>query len=291
MFDSETLKKFEFLSLVSNKTFAGVRSGARRNAMLGGGLEFVDYREYAYGDDLRNLDWNVYARFETPLIKRFEEEGDLRVYLFLDCSKSMGETREAVKFDYAKHVAAALAYISLAKSDAVAIVPFAEKPGRFFPPIRGKERFLEVARFLETLEPMDAQTDITSSVRRALEKIKEPGLAIFVSDFFDKNGLDGALEQLLARRFEPVVLQIYEPFDAEPQLRGDFVFTDVETGATKQLTVDATVLKRYKKRFRQFVESNKTSCVKRGLRFYETSTLTPFDSFLLNVTRDNGLGR
>lgn len=291
MFDSETLKKFEFLSLVSNKTFAGVRSGSRRNAMLGGGLEFVDYREYAYGDDLRNLDWNVYARFETPLIKRFEEEGDLRVYLFLDCSPSMGETRDSAKAVYAKRLTAALAYISLAKSDTVAIVPFAAKPGRFFPPIRGKERFLEVARFLENLEPMNAQTDITSSVRGALAKIKEPGLAVFISDFFDKNGLDGALEQLLARRFEPMVLQIYDPFDAEPKLRGDFVFTDVETGATKQLTVDDAVLKRYKKRFRRFVESNRRSCVKRGVRFYETSTAESFDSFLLNITRDNGLGR
>lgn len=291
MFDSETLKKFEYLALVSNKTFAGARSGARRNAMLSGGLEFVDYREYAYGDDLRNLDWNVYARFETPLIKRFEEEGDLRVYIFLDCSRSMGETRDAVKSVYAKRLAAALAYISLAKSDALAIVPFSDKPGRFFPPIRGKERFLEVARFLKNLEPMEAQTDITSAVRGALAKIKEPGLAIFIGDFFDRNGLDGALEQLLARRFEPMVLQIYEPFDADPKLRGDFVFTDVETGAKQKLTVDAAVLKRYRRRFREFVESNRRSCVKRGLRFYATSTSEPFDSFLLNVTRDNGLGR
>ncbi len=291
MFDSETLKKFEFLSLVSNKTFAGNRSGTRRNAMLGGGLEFVDYREYAYGDDLRNLDWNVYARFETPLIKRFEEEGDLRVYLFLDCSRSMGETSDAVKAVYAKRLTAALAYISLAKSDTTTIVPFADKPGRFLPSIRGKDRFLEVARFLQTLEPMDAQTNVASAVNGALAKIKEPGLAIIIGDFFDQNGIDGALEQLLARRFEPMILQIYEPFEAEPKLRGDFVFTDVETGATKKLTIDDAVLKRYKKRFRQFVESNRRACVKRGLRFYETSTDAPFDSFLLNIARDNGLGR
>ncbi|MBQ6828382.1 MAG: DUF58 domain-containing protein [Thermoguttaceae bacterium] len=164
MFDSQTLKKFEFLSIVSNKTFVGTRSGACRNAKLGGGLEFVDYRDYAYGDDLRNLDWNVYARFEIPLIKRFEEEGDLRVYLFLDCSKSMGDTLSSEKFAYAKKVVAALAYISLARSNTVTIVPFAAKAGRFFPPVRGKERFLTVARFLENLEPIDAQTDITSSV-------------------------------------------------------------------------------------------------------------------------------
>ncbi|MBQ7815140.1 MAG: DUF58 domain-containing protein [Thermoguttaceae bacterium] len=290
MFDSQTLKKFEFLSIVSNKTFVGTRSGACRNAKLGGGLEFVDYRDYAYGDDLRNLDWNVYARFEVPLIKRFEEEGDLRVYLFLDCSKSMGDTASSDKFVYAKKVIAALAYISLARSNTVTIVPFAAKAGRFFPPARGKDRFLTVARFLEKLEPIDAQTDITSSVKDALAKIKEPGMAIVVSDFFDKNGLTAALEQFIARRFEPLALQIYEPWEADPKLRGDFVFTDAESGATKELTVDAGVLKRYKERFRRFVDSNRQNCVKRGARFYETSTAAPFESFLLNVTRDNGLG-
>ncbi|MBQ6828381.1 MAG: hypothetical protein IJO46_10250 [Thermoguttaceae bacterium] len=115
-------------------------------------------------------------------------------------------------------------------------------------------------------------------------------MAIVVSDFFDKNGLNGALEQFIARRFEPLALQIYEPQEADPKLRGDFVFNDAESGATKELTVDAGVLKRYKESFRRFVDSNRQNCVKRGARFYETSTAAPFESFLLNVTRDNGLG-
>lgn len=291
MFDSQTLKKFEFLALASNKPFVGTRSGSCRGVKLGGGLEFVDYRDYAYGDDLRHLDWNVYARTETPLIKRFEEEGDLRVYLFLDCSRSMGDSASSEKFVYAKNVVAALTYISLARSNTATILPFAAKTGRVFPPARGKERFLTAAKFLESLEPIDAQTNVTEAVKDGLAKIREPGLAIVVSDFFDKNGINGALKQLIARRFEPMAIQIYEPSEAEPNLRGDYVFTDVETGATKEFTIDADALKKYKIRFRQFVESNRRSCASRGARFYETSTATPFDSFVLNITRDNGLGR
>ena len=98
MFDSQTLKKFEFLSIASSRPFAGQTTGTRRNAKMGGGLEFADYRDYAFGEDLRNLDWNVYARFESLYIKRYQEEGDVPVYCFLDASRSMGATSDAPKF-------------------------------------------------------------------------------------------------------------------------------------------------------------------------------------------------
>ena len=106
MFDSQTLKKFEFLSIASSRPFAGQTTGTRRNAKMGGGLEFADYRDYAFGEDLRNLDWNVYARFESLYIKRYQEEGDVPVYCFLDASRSMGATSDAPKFEYAKKVVA-----------------------------------------------------------------------------------------------------------------------------------------------------------------------------------------
>lgn len=291
MFDSQTLKKFEFLLLTSSKDHVGQTSGARRNSKLGGGVEFVDYRDYVYGDDLRDLDWNVYARLEQPFIKQFQEEGDLPIYCFLDVSRSMGASANSKKFEYAINLVGALGYISLARFDSFGVFTFAEKLEKTFPLTRGKARFLELARFLGQVAPTQGVTDVNGCVQAALAKIRKPGMAPIVSDCYDQNGLDALLERLIARRFEPVVLQIYDREEAEPSDRGDYVYEDIETGKTRAFTVNEGVLKRYRERFQAFIENNRKSCVKRGVRFYSTSTDVPFENFLLNVTRDMTIGR
>src|ERR671936_2363005 len=125
LFDSDFLKKLEYLSLVSRRVFRGSLLAQRRTMQMGGGIEFADHREYTPGDDFRYLDWNLYARHDELLLKRFQEEEDLHVYFFLDCSRSMGFGRP-VKFDFARQVAAALAYIALADLDRIAVTAFAD---------------------------------------------------------------------------------------------------------------------------------------------------------------------
>src|SRR6267154_795159 len=123
LFDSEFLKKLEYLSLISKRVFRGSLMAQRRTMQMGSGIEFADHREYTPGDDFRHLDWNVYARHGDLLLKRFQEEEDLHVYFLLDCSRSMG-FGEPSKFDFARQVAAALAYIALADLDRVAFTTF-----------------------------------------------------------------------------------------------------------------------------------------------------------------------
>src|SRR5918992_5978714 len=123
LFDSDFLKKLEYLSLVSRRVFRGSILAQRRTMQLGGGIEFADHRQYAPGDDFRYLDWNVYARHGELLLKRFQEEEDLHVYFLLDCSRSMAYG-EPSKFDLARQVTAALAYIALADLDRVAVAAF-----------------------------------------------------------------------------------------------------------------------------------------------------------------------
>ena len=148
LFDSDFLKKLEYLSLVSRRVFRGQLLAQRRTMQLGGGIEFADHREYTLGDDLRYLDWNVFARHDELLLKRFQEEEDLHVYILLDSSRSMAYG-EPVKFDYARQVAAALAYIALADLDRVAVVAFAGDIVADFPLTRGKSRILSLLKFLE----------------------------------------------------------------------------------------------------------------------------------------------
>jgi len=141
LFDSDFLKKLEYLSLVSRRVFRGQLLAQRRTMQMGGGIEFADHRDYTPGDDLRYLDWNVFARLGEPLLKRFQEEEDLHVYLFLDCSRSMG-FGDPSKFDYARQITAALAYIGLADLDRVSVSSFAGDLLDSFPLTRGKERIL-----------------------------------------------------------------------------------------------------------------------------------------------------
>src|SRR5262249_41807925 len=121
LFDSDFLKKLEYLSLISRRVFRGQILAQRRTMQLGAGIEFADHREYTPGDDSRSRAWTVSARHDELLLKRFQEEEDLHVYLLLDCSRSMGY---GTKFDFARQVAAALGYIALADLDRVAVVAF-----------------------------------------------------------------------------------------------------------------------------------------------------------------------
>src|SRR4051794_22681057 len=119
LFDSDFLKKLEYLSIVSRRVFRGSLLAQRRTMQFGSGIEFADHREYTAGDDLRYLDWNIYARHGDLLLKRFQEEEDLHVYFLLDCSRSM-QFGNPSKFDLARRVTAALAYIALADLDRIA---------------------------------------------------------------------------------------------------------------------------------------------------------------------------
>ena len=130
MFDSEFLKRLEYLSLLSKRMFKGQLLAQRRTMTTGGGIEFADHREYIHGDDLRYLDWNIYARYGDLLLKRFQEEEDLHVYVLLDASVSMDRADEGgvSKFMLARQIAAALGYIALADLDRVSIVSYDLKP-------------------------------------------------------------------------------------------------------------------------------------------------------------------
>lgn len=301
MFDSDFLKKLEYLALVSQKPFVGESAAGHRNAKLGGGIEFSSYREYVPGDDLRRLDWNVYARLGSTLVKRFQDVGDLHVYCCLDVSESMRGDKSGAKFDYARNLLAALAYISLAHSDIVSVLPFSGSLDQILPPLRGKARFSTLLKFLDSLEPNGSDTDFSTTFRDMTRKIKKPGMVIILSDCFTAlydearsqnkktaGGFIDSLETLLYHRFEPMVIQVMTPAEESPTLRGDYQLIDRETKKTRTVTIDDSVLKNYRKRFSQRIESIRRECIKRKCRHFAFSTRMPFDEAVLAVTRGRG---
>ena len=254
---------------------------------MGGGVEFADHRDYAFGDDLRYLDWNVFARFGNWLIKRFEEEEDLHVYFFLDCSKSMN-CGKPNKFDYAREITAALAYIALADLDRICVVAFADKIYDIFPLTRGKQHLLSLLRFLERLETVGETTNLNRIIADFVHRKQRSGLAVVVSDMFDPDGFKGGIDLLRYRQYEPNIIQVHDATEAEPKLLGDLQLFDAETGKIRDVTISESVLRRYNKKFSEFLDSLQRYCVGNGFGCTISRTAIPFDELILRMMRESG---
>ena len=180
-FDEAFLRKLEYLSIVARRVFGGGLRAERRSRKVGAGIEFADHRDYAPGDDLRYVDWAIYARLERLLLRLFQEEEDLHVYLLIDRSASMAASG---KLDQATRIAAALAYVGLANLDRISVVPFSSDTQPVVRPKRGRGAVLPILKFLEALEP-HGSTSLLAAAEAFVRRAPRPGLAVLISDFYD----------------------------------------------------------------------------------------------------------
>jgi uncharacterized protein (DUF58 family) len=287
LFPADFLTRLEYLSLISKRVFRGSLLAQRRTMQLGSGIEFSEHREYAAGDDFRYLDWNLYARHGDLLLKRFQEEQDLHVYLMLDCSHSMG-FGESPKFDLARRLVAALAYIALADLDRVAVLAFADGVLEEFPLTRGKARILSLLKFLEHLPLAGENTNLAKAAQGLVQRSRRTGLAVVVSDLFDDQGFQAGLDLLRYRRFEPHVLQVHAPLEADPALLGDVELVDVETQSIRKVTVTEKNLRTYKKLFAEHQSAVRDYCRAYGLCCTQSVSTTRFDDLILAMMRTAG---
>jgi len=287
LFDSDFLKQLEYLSLVSRRVFRGSLLAQRRTMQFGAGIEFAEHREYTPGDDLRYLDWNIYARHGDLLLKRFQEEEDLHVYFLLDCSRSMG-FGEPAKFDLARQVTAALAYIALADLDRISVIAFADRIVADFRLTRGKARILALLDFLENLPLAGADTDLSAAVREFARRRQRTGLAVVVSDLFSPGGYENGLDQLRHRRYEPHVVQLHDPREARPEMLGDVELLDIENDGTRKVTVTERALRTYRKLFDDYQAAVATYCQNYGLGCTQATTQIRFNDLILRMMRVAG---
>ncbi|MEZ6149852.1 MAG: DUF58 domain-containing protein [Pirellulaceae bacterium] len=290
LFPPDFLTRLEYLSIMSKRVFRGSLLAQRRTMQMGSGIEFSDHREYAYGDDLRYLDWNIYARHGDLLLKRFQEDQDLHVYLLLDCSRSMAFGTPA-KFDLARHLVAALAYIALADLDRIAVVAYADGIIAEFPMTRGKARILPLMRFLESLPTSGEDTNLGRTVQGLLHRGSRGGLAVIVSDLFDEHGFQIGLDQLRYRRFDAHVLQLHDPLEADPNLLGDVELEDIESNSVRRVTVTEKNLRDYKQRFQQHQQAVRDYCTNYGLGCTQSQSIVPFDELVMSMMRLSAVGQ
>jgi uncharacterized protein (DUF58 family) len=284
LFPPDFLTRLEYLSIMSKKVFRGTLLAQRRTLQMGSGIEFSDHREYTVGDDLRYLDWNIYARHGELLLKRFQEEQDLHVYLMLDCSRSMAFGKPA-KFDLARHLTAALAYIALADLDRIAVVAYSEQMIAEFPVTRGKARIIPLMRFLESLTTTGRDTNHSRAVQGLLHRGTRNGLAVVISDLFDEHGFQRGLDQLRSRRFDAHVIQLHDPAEANPRLLGDAELIDMETDTVRMVTITEKMARRYQQLFQQHQQSVREYCTNYGLSCTQSPSQVPFDELVLRMMR------
>ena len=289
LFDEEFLKKLEYLHVVSRKAFTGKLRADRRMKKVGSGIEFADHRRYSIGDDFRYIDWNVYGRIDRLLLRLFEEEEDLHIYILLDCSKSM-KIGSPLKLHYAMQVTAALTYIGLGNLDRVGIIPFSDQLHEPLRPARGKRRIFSVLEFLRGVE-VGGLTELGGCMKNFVHRYKRRGLAVVISDFYDPRGFEEGINELRYNKFEPFVLQVIDPKEASPSLHGDLTLVDCETGETKEITISRSLLEAYRQEHEKYMNELSQYCTARAIPYFRTTTQVPFDELILKIFRQGGFLR
>jgi uncharacterized protein (DUF58 family) len=290
LFDDVFLKKLEYLYLVSKKLFAGRIRAERRTKKVGSGIEFADHRNYTRGDDFRYIDWNIYGRMDKLLLRLFEEEEDLSIYMLMDASVSMTIGAPAPKLDYAMKLVAALCYVGLANLDRVAVQPFSTDLHERLPPARGKGRIFKVFEFLRGVHA-GGLTRLGPCLTRFVQQTKRRGMVVVVSDFYDPSGYEEGLNVLRYNKFEPFAIQVYDEKEANPPLHGDLTLIDCETGEPKEVTISAALLEAYKREHERYCQELATFCTRRAIPFFRTHTGVPFDELVLRIFRAGGFLR
>jgi uncharacterized protein (DUF58 family) len=282
-FDTDFLRKLERLHLIAKRlSWAGAK-GEHAVSRKGFSLEFSDYRRYQPGDDLRYVDWNIYRRLDRLLLKVFTAEEELNIYLLVDTSRSMAEGTPA-KLDYAKKVAAALGYIGLKNLDRVGGAPFSTALHKPLTLGRGRKQILSMFSFLNHLS-CTGETNLRASIHAFTKLFPHPGFVVIVSDLFDSEGWRRALEELTAKRYQPLVIHIVDEQELQPKARGDVALVDVEDGRERKFFLNDDLVRRFQAELASYFKEIETMCASRRIDYLRTTTQVPFDEFVLQTLR------
>jgi uncharacterized protein (DUF58 family) len=283
VFDEAFLRQLERLLVMMRSPVRGGLKGGRRSVKRGQSVEFADYRDYAMGDDLRQLDWNVYARLERLFVKLFIEEEDVTVTLLVDASASMATGRPS-KLRFAKRAAAALGYIGLASEDRVTVSALAGRMARRRAAMRGSGRVFRLLSDLSAIEPADGPTDLVAAARHAAAQLRGKGVVILLSDLLDP-GADRIIRELAATGSELIVLHVLSPDELDPALEGDLRLVDVETGDGVDVTVDLATLDAYKARLAAWKRAFADVAAKRRASYVDLSSDANLAVLMFNELR------
>ena len=244
---SELIKKVRKIEIKTRGLSHNIFAGQYHSAFKGRGMSFSEVREYQYGDDVRDIDWNVTARFNKPYIKVFEEERELTVMLMVDLSGSLDfGTENRTKREMVTEIAATLAFAAIQNNDKIGVIFFTDKVEKFIPPQKGRKHILYIIRELINFEPQSRQTDIKVSLEFLTNAIKKRCTAFMISDFIDTGDYRNAMT-IANRKHDLVAIQVYDCRLAEMPKIGLVKFADAETGEEVYVDTSSSKVQAYQR--------------------------------------------
>ena len=234
---TELLRRVRKIEIKTRGLSKNIFAGEYHSAFKGRGMAFSEVRDYQYGDDIRNIDWNVTARFNHPYIKVYEEERELTVMLLVDVSGSRNfGTITQLKKNMITEIAAVLSFSAIQNNDKIGMIMFSSFIEKFIPPKKGRQHILRIIRELINFEPADQQTNITEALRYFTNAIKKRSTAFIISDFFDEDYEDAL--KIAGKKHDIIALNIYDVRETELPPVGLIRIQDAETG--KLLWIDSS---------------------------------------------------
>ena len=227
---TDLLKKVRRIEIKTRGLSRNIFAGEYHSAFKGRGMAFSEVREYNYGDDMRDIDWNVTARYNKPFVKVFEEERELTVMLLIDVSESLSfGTSTMIKRNMVAEIAATLAFSAIQNNDKIGVIFFSDKIEKFVPPKKGRKHILFIIREILSFKPENNKTDISMALRYLTNAIKKRCTAFLLSDFIDTSDYKQALK-IANRKHDLVSIQVYDKLSTELKPLGLMKVNDPETG-------------------------------------------------------------
>ena len=235
---NDLIKKVRKIEIKTRGLSHNIFAGEYHSAFKGRGMSFSEVREYQYGDDVRDIDWNVTARFNKPFIKVFEEERELTVMLLIDLSESLDfGTSKQTKRNMLTEIAATIAFAAIQNNDKIGVIFFTDRVEKFIPPQKGRKHILYIIRELLDFEPQSSRTDITVPLQFLTNALKKRCTAFVISDFIDNGDYRNAMT-IANRKHDVVAIQVYDRRLAELPRVGLIKVRDAETG--EELFIDTS---------------------------------------------------
>jgi uncharacterized protein (DUF58 family) len=283
----EFLARLAGLGLRTRKTTAARERGERRSRRRGRSVEFADYRDYARGDDVRFLDWNLLARLDRFFLKLYHDEDELRVHLLLDASRSMA-FGEPVKFDHAVRTAAALGAVAIAARHRVRLAVLSEEGAPASPWLRGPPGLGRLFALLEAVRPA-GRNALHDGVRRYVMTARPTGLLVLVSDLLDREGVEPVLRALVRPGLDVHLVQILALAETSPELAGDLRLVDSEERTGLDVDAVPRTLLAYRRKLAAYLAGIDTFALSRGFARAIVTTDVSVEDLVLRHLRERGL--
>lgn len=280
LLDPAVLAQISSLDLVAKTIVEGFVAGLHRSPDFGFSQEFAEYRSYTPGDDLRHIDWNVFARTERMYLKRYRGETNTQVMVLLDASASMGYGSGAVrKIDYAKYLAAALVYLAHLQRDGAGLIAFHDQVANFIPPSGRQGQLLRLLHGIDNVQ-LGRRTDFDRPFMELQHFLKRRGVTILISDFFEKaETIIKTVEPLRFRGNELVLFHVLDPMELELHLHEPVLLLDMETEQAIEATPDYARTE-YRDKIDSHIEELRSKSQAAGIDYFFMRTDRPLDEGL-----------